>query len=394
MGPELVLQTNDAAITSAFVQVIVLCCLAFNAMIQLINTVVLGVVYVWLRHVYIPQTPTRCTCMIVGVVASVAVTAATLLTGAVYLQKDMLLVPGQAWVFPVTVGLTIPSILTPLFLRCFRPMLGIVECTVDAVVFALSRIVEILLMLWYIKDSHKGRVALGITVGFAVLSACGLGYCLVFSVVFLLPKRVLKRTRKFAGYYNYSIPYNSFGGGSNNSGLPSRCAESTRSAHGSTSHASTNKRPREGTDGNEGSEYPGSPPRKGRKKEFHDGDPCGPCTIWTMTGCDERGREKHKHQPIMRHPMDKAPEFSSYLSCEGVEIVLQPDSCLCDACYRDCMRKTDKPRWVSIQSSLIKSDKHCLLCCSQESCPCADISDWGPMRWFEDDTLQLWTEYF
>ena len=53
----------------------------------------------------------------------------------------------------------------------------------DAVVFAISRIVDILLMLWYIKYSRKGRVALGITVGLAVLSACGLSYCLVFSVV-------------------------------------------------------------------------------------------------------------------------------------------------------------------------------------------------------------------
>ena len=45
--------------------------------------------------------------------------------------------------------------------------------------FTFSRIVDILLMLWYIKDSHKGRVALGLTLGLAVLSACSLGYCLV-----------------------------------------------------------------------------------------------------------------------------------------------------------------------------------------------------------------------
>ena len=160
------------------------------------------------------------TCMVIGVVVSAA---ATLLTGTVYLQLEMLLFLGRAWVFPFTVGLTIPSILTPLFLRCFRPMLRIVECTVDAVVFTFSRIVDILLMLWYIKDSRTGRVALGLTVGLAVLSACGLGYCLVFSVVFLLPKCVLKRTRKFVGHYICSIPYNSFGGGSNNASLPSRC---------------------------------------------------------------------------------------------------------------------------------------------------------------------------
>ena len=130
MGPELVPQSNDATIISAFVHVVVLCCLAFNAMIQLINAVVLGVVYVWLQHVYMPQTPTRCTRMIVGVVVCVAVTAATFLTGTVCLQWDMLLFPGLAWVFPATVGLTISSILTHLFLRSFCPMLRIVECTV------------------------------------------------------------------------------------------------------------------------------------------------------------------------------------------------------------------------------------------------------------------------
>ena len=96
MGPELVPQTNDAAITSAFVHVVVLCCLAFNAMTQLINAVVLGVIYVWLQHVYMPQTPTRCTCMVVGVVVCVGVTAATLLTRTVYLQLNMLLFPGRA----------------------------------------------------------------------------------------------------------------------------------------------------------------------------------------------------------------------------------------------------------------------------------------------------------
>ena len=164
----------------------------------------------------------------------------------------------------------------------------------------------------------------------------------------------MKRIRKFAGYYNYSIPYNSFSGGSNNAGLPyhSTSSASSRSAHGSTSHVGKNKRTRQGSDENEGSEYPGSPPRKGRKREFHDGDPCGPCSVWIMTGCDERVKEKHKHQPIMRHPIDKA-------SCEGVQIVLQPDSCLCEACYRDCWHKTDKPRWVSIQSALV--DKNVVL---------------------------------
>ena len=101
---------------------------------------------------------------------SVAIIAATLLTKTVYLHLDMLLFPGWAWVFPVTVALTIPSIVIPLLLRCFHPTLSIVECTMDPVVFALNRIVDILLMLWYIKRSRKGRVALGLTVALALIS--------------------------------------------------------------------------------------------------------------------------------------------------------------------------------------------------------------------------------
>jgi hypothetical protein len=53
-----------------------------------------------------------------------------------------------------------------------------------------------------------------------------------------------------------------------------------------------NTQPKQGSDGNEGSEYPGSPPGNGHKREFHEGAPCGPCTVWTMSGCDERVRGK------------------------------------------------------------------------------------------------------
>ena len=116
---------------------------------------------------------------------------------------------------------------------------------------------------------------------------------------------------------------------------------------GFTRHANTNRRPIEESDENKSSEYRGSPPRRGRKREFHDGDLCGPCTVWTMAGCDKRLKDKHKQQPIMRHPMDKAPEFSDYLSC--VKIVLQSGSCQCEACYKNSIRKTNKPRWVSIK---------------------------------------------
>ena len=115
MDLELAPQCDGTAPSSVFLQVILVYYLAFNAIIQVVDTVVLGCVYTWIQHLHTPQTPTRCTCMLIGVVVSVAVTAATLLTGIVYLQLDTLMFPGRVWVFPVTLWLTVPSIPTPLY---------------------------------------------------------------------------------------------------------------------------------------------------------------------------------------------------------------------------------------------------------------------------------------
>ena len=42
----------------------------------------------------------------------------------------------------------------------------------------------------------------------------------------------------------------------------------------------------------------------------------------------------------VRHPGERAVEFTSFLSCNGAytNISLRSNSCLCDACYRDCTR--------------------------------------------------------
>ena len=40
----------------------------------------------------------------------------------------------------------------------------------------------------------------------------------------------------------------------------------------------------------------------------------------------------------MRHPGDKSVEFSLFLGCNGAyNISLRSDSCMCDACYHDCL---------------------------------------------------------
>lgn len=189
MGMELVAQ-SDATTGSVqiLVHMLLIWYLAFGAIIQVIHAVVLGCVYMFVQHSYMPQAPAKCASMLIGMLVCVVVAAATLTTGIVYLQLDVLMFPGQTWAFPVTVWLTVPSILTPLYFRYFYPMLGMVKCTIQCVVLTFGRIGDIVLMLWIIKGSRKGRVALGITTGLAVLSACGLGYCLIFSVEFLLPK--------------------------------------------------------------------------------------------------------------------------------------------------------------------------------------------------------------
>lgn len=63
----------------------------------------------------------------------------------------------------------------------------------------------------------------------------------------------------------------------------------------------------------------------------------------------------------MRHPGARATEFSKYLSYNGKEIMLGPNSCICDACRRDCLRGEGKPRWYNIHAKHTEQTLHALL---------------------------------
>ena len=56
----------------------------------------------------------------------------------------------------------------------------------------------------------------------------------------------------------------------------------------------------------------------------------------------------------MHHLGDQSIEFSNFLSCQGVyTITLRTDNCLCNACHRDCLRSSGKPRWLGLSKHII-----------------------------------------
>ena len=95
----------------------------------------------------------------------------------------------------------------------------------------------------------------------------------------------------------------------------------------------------------------------------------------------------------MRHPGDQCIEFSNFLSCQGVyTITLRTDSCLCNACHRDCLRSSGKPRWLGLSKHIIC--KHCFVCCNgPTSCACENILEWGPEQHFKNDEFKKVAEY-
>ena len=99
----------------------------------------------------------------------------------------------------------------------------------------------------------------------------------------------------------------------------------------------------------------------------------------------------------VHHPGERAVEFTNFLSCNGAytNFSLRSDSCLCDACYRDCTRASGKPRWLKLSEHSVY--KHCILCCEGqlEDCSCKRVLDWGPPIWYDNaEEFQLWIQYF
>ena len=134
------------------------------------------------------------------------------------------------------------------------------------------------------------------------------------------------------------------------------------------------------------------PPKKHGQKSMYGEHSCGDCTVWLQTGGDEALKKFHKKEIRMRHPGDKCIEFSSYLSCQGhYTITLRTDSCLCNACHRDCLRSCGKPRWLGLAKHAVC--KHCFVCCEgPSSCACDTIYDWGPTQGLDTRELERWVE--
>ena len=87
------------------------------------------------------------------------------------------------------------------------------------------------------------------------------------------------------------------------------------------------------------------PPKKRGRKSAYSEHSCGDCTVWLRTGSNELLHKYHKREIRMRHPGEQYIEFSNFLSCQGVyKISLRSDSCMCNACHRDCLRSSGKPR--------------------------------------------------
>ena len=140
----------------------------------------------------------------------------------------------------------------------------------------------------------------------------------------------------------------------------------------------------------------GQPPQKrGRPGKLSSEHKCGEYAIWLQSGSNEDLKHHHNMHKQIRHAGDKAVSFSSYVSCNGsYSIALREDSCLCNACYQDCLRPHGKPRWLSLSKYLVC--KHCMLCCQGIShCACDGIVEWGPAQWYQsEDELKSWVHYF
>ena len=134
------------------------------------------------------------------------------------------------------------------------------------------------------------------------------------------------------------------------------------------------------------------PPKKRGRKSIYSGHSCGDCTLWLQTGGDKKLKKYHKKEIRMRHPGDKYIEFSSYTSCQGhYSITLRSESCLCNACHRDCLRSCGKPLWLVLAKHAVC--KHRFVCCDgPSSCTCDSICDWGPTQCLDESELKRWIE--
>ena len=108
--------------------------------------------------------------------------------------------------------------------------------------------------------------------------------------------------------------------------------------------------------------------KKGRPGIVRDDHICSKCFLCNSVS---------KFSSTMSHPHDNCVLFSEYASVKNdISIVVEPDCCICSACFVDFNRFSLKsglerashiPRWLKISK---KANMHCFLCCGQSvTCP-------------------------
>ncbi len=254
---------------------------------------------------------------------------------------------------------------------------------------------------WLAALNKKERRALTLMCALLIASAFGIGLCLL---VFTWSMRNLKlvpyvyklaaKLSRYCLLVRISIPFIVYGGGKIHK---STCQGSSSTRGSGTGQQQSGKPPSKRyrdecrDKENETPGDSGNPPKRSRKRGLHDGHSCGDCAVWVLSGKDVHVKYRHTWQHSMKHPGAKAAEFSSWLSTRDKIISLESDSCMCNACYADCLRCTGEPRWVR---DMPKEHKHCFVCCTGALCECRSIQEWGSMDWLEEENITNWTTYF
>ena len=147
----------------------------------------------------------------------------------------------------------------------------------------------------------------------------------------------------------------------------------------------------------------GPPSKRGKKSSFHGGKQCGDCSVWLQLGSIPEEKSKHI-MSATRHPGDKAADFQMFLSVDNISFTITGDSCLCTACYMDCVQnclKVEKtPRWYKLRNKGKHNiSNHCPVChhdsvISQCSTPCKSKERWCPDDWKHGLPAKVWQIYF
>ena len=235
-------------------------------------------------------------------------------------------------------------------------------------------------------------IRLWLCICFAITSAIGLGFPSVVLVYLLQKYPIVCILKPWNVVMDQII---GFGGGKDDHSNKVPCVlSSTQMKVTNSGHEAKNKRPIHESGKENCCSGDTEPPKKRGRKSAYTDHSCGDCTVWLQTGSNEELLKYHKRENRMRHPGDQCVGFSIFLSCQGVyKISLRSDSCLCNACHRDCLRSCGKPRWLGLSKHIVC--KHCFACCKgPETCECDGINEWGPVQCNKNNEIQQRADYF